>query len=150
LVGREIKVYQDANIGLAVGIPGGLIVPTIHEADRLSLSEIARKREELVKKAREGSLNLYEVHGGTFTVSNLGMYGVESFSAVINPPQAAILAVGAVQDRAVVREGQLVAQPQLTLTLSADHRVVDGIQAAQFLARIRDLLENPSCMLIPD
>lgn len=148
LVGEEIKVYQDINIGLAVAIPDGLIVPTIFGTDRLSLSEIARKREELVKKAREGSLSLDEVSGGTFTMSNLGMYGVESFSAIINPPQAAILAVGAIEEKPVVREGQIVIRPQLTLSLSADHRMVDGALAAQFLARVRELLENPYLMLV--
>lgn len=150
LVDKEIKVYQDINIGLAVGIPTGLIVPTIYGADRLSLPEMAKEREELVKKAQEGSLSLHEVHGGTFTVSNLGMYGVESFIAIINPSQAAILAVGAIEERAVAREGQIVVRPRLTLSLSSDHRVVDGVQAAQFLGRVRDLLENPSRMLIEE
>ena len=149
LVGEEIRVYQDVNIGLAVAIPTGLIVPTIFRADRLSLPEIAVNRKELVTKAQEESLSLDEVTGGTFTLSNLGMYGVESFSAVINPPQAAILATGAVGERAVVRDGQIAIRPQLTLSLSADHRVVDGVQSAQFLARVRGLLENPSLMLIP-
>ena len=100
-------------------------------------------------KAQEESLSLDEVTGGTFTLSNLGMYGVESFSAVINPPQAAILATGTVGERAVVRDGQIAIRPQVTLSLSADHRVIDGAQAAQFLARVRELLQNPSLMLIP-
>ena len=148
LVGEEIRLYQDVNIGLAVAIPGGLIVPTIFGADQLSLPEIAKARKELVEKAQEGSARLDEVSGGTFTLSNLGMYGVESFSAVINPPQVAILAIGAVEEKAVVRHGQVAIRPQVTLSLSADHRVVDGAQAAQFLARVRELLEDPSLMLI--
>jgi pyruvate dehydrogenase E2 component (dihydrolipoamide acetyltransferase) len=148
LADEEIRLYQDVNVGLAVATSNGLIVPTIFGTDRLSLPEIAMKREELVSKSQEGSLTLDEVSGGTFTVSNLGMYGVESFSAIINPPQAAILAVGAIEERAAVREGQIGVRPQLTLSLSADHRVVDGALAAQFLARVRQLLENPSVMLI--
>ena len=148
LVGEEIRVYRDINVGLAVAIPAGLIVPVIFKADELSVFEIARKREDLVKKAQEGCLSLEEVNGGTFTVTNLGMYGVESFSALVNPPQAAILAIGAIEDRVVVRGGQIVVRPQMALSLSTDHRVVDGAQAAQFLARVKELLENCSLMLI--
>lgn len=150
LVDGKISVYQDVNVGLAVDVPTGLIVPTMFGVDRLSLPEIARVRGELVKKALDGSLSLQEVSGGTFTVSNLGMYGVESFVAVINPPQAAILAIGAIEERAVVREGQIVIQPRVTLSLSSDHRVVDGAQSARFLGCVRDLLENPSRMLVSD
>jgi pyruvate dehydrogenase E2 component (dihydrolipoamide acetyltransferase) len=148
LAGEEIRVYRDINVGLAVAIPAGLIVPVIFKADELSVFEIARKREDLVKKAQESCLSLEEVNGGTFTVTNLGMYGVESFSALVNPPQAAILAIGAIEDRAVVRGGQIVVRPQMALSLSTDHRVVDGAQAAQFLARVKELLENCSLMLI--
>jgi pyruvate dehydrogenase E2 component (dihydrolipoamide acetyltransferase) len=148
LVSEEIKVYRDINVGLAIAIPMGLIVPVILRADELSIFEIARKREDLVKKAQEGCLSLDEVSGGTFTVSNLGMYGVESFSAIINPPQAAILAVGAIEDKVVVRAGQIMVRPQMALSLSTDHRVIDGAQAAQFLTRVKELLENSSLMLV--
>jgi pyruvate dehydrogenase E2 component (dihydrolipoamide acetyltransferase) len=146
LEGEEIKVYQDINIGLAVAFPAGLIVPTIFRADQLSLFEIAGKREELVKKSQKNSINLKEVAGGTFTISNLGMYGVDSFSAIINPPQSAILAVGAIAEKIIPFNGQIAIRPLMILSLSVDHRVIDGVQSAKFLNKIKDLLEHPSLL----
>jgi pyruvate dehydrogenase E2 component (dihydrolipoamide acetyltransferase) len=109
----------------------------------LPLAAIAARRTEVVRKAHEAGLSLADVADGTFTLTNLGPYGVESFTAIINPPQAAILAVGAITERAVVCDGAVMAQPCVTLSLSADHRVVDGAQAARYLAEVRRLLEDP-------
>jgi pyruvate dehydrogenase E2 component (dihydrolipoamide acetyltransferase) len=147
LDGQEIKIFSEVNIGLAVALQTGLIVPTIFKADELTLGEIAQKRDLVVQKAQSGSLSHEEIRGGTFTLSNLGMFGVESFTAVINPPQAAILAIGQIQERVVPRSGQIVVRPYLTLSLSADHRVVDGAQAATFLSSVKQYLEEPSLLL---
>ncbi|MGD2157548.1 MAG: dihydrolipoamide acetyltransferase family protein [Anaerolineales bacterium] len=150
LDGEEIKIFAEINVGLAVALPAGLIVPTIYGADQLTLGEIASKRDELVKKAQGGTLSREEVSGGTFTLSNLGMLGVESFTAVINPPQAAILAIGQIEERVVPLKGQIVVRPYLSLSLSADHRVVDGAQAAAFLSNLKHFLESPSLLLNPN
>ncbi len=131
------------NVGVAVAAPDALVVPTVFDADRKSLREIARETRALAEKVRAGTVTPPELSGGTFTVSNLGMYGVTDFTAVINPPQAAILAVGALAQRAVVRDGQLVARHTMAVTLVCDHRILYGADAAQFLARIRALLEQP-------
>jgi pyruvate dehydrogenase E2 component (dihydrolipoamide acetyltransferase) len=144
LAGEEILQYAHADIAIAVATAGGLITPIVRGADLLSLAQIAQHSAQLAQRARDGALKREEITGGTFTVSNLGMYGLDSFDAIINPPQVAILAVGAVRERAVVQAGALVAAPVMTLTLSADHRVVDGAVAAQFLASLAELLENPS------
>ncbi len=146
LIGDDITVYADINIGLVISIPDGLIVPPIHGVDRLSLAQIAVKREQLLKKARENTLSLDEVAGGTFTLSNLGVYGVDSFTAVINPPQAAILAVGAILEKTAVNKNRIIIRPEMCISLSADHRVVDGVLAAQFLAKVKELLEKPSLL----
>jgi pyruvate dehydrogenase E2 component (dihydrolipoamide acetyltransferase) len=147
LINDEIKVYEDINIGLAVSIPDGLIVPTIARVDKLNLSQIAMKRAELVKKALEGTLRHEEIAEGTFTLTNLGMYGIESFSAVINPPQVAILALGSIMERVTAYRGQIVIRPEMTMSVSADHRVVDGALVAQFLAKTKELLEKPSLLI---
>ncbi len=139
--------FPSANVGIAVAAPQGLVVPVIHEAERLSLTEIARRRDELVGKARESSLQQSELEGGTFTISNLGMFGVEQFSAVLNPPQAAILAVGATVERPVAVEGEVVVRPILTVTLTVDHRAVDGAPAADFLRTVKTFLEDPALAL---
>jgi pyruvate dehydrogenase E2 component (dihydrolipoamide acetyltransferase) len=146
LIGDEITVYTDINIGLAISIPDGLVVPPIQGVDRLSLAQIAVERERLVKKARENALSLDDVTGGTFTLSNLGTYGVDSFTAVINPPQAAILAVGAILEKTAVSKNQIIIRPEMCISLSADHRVIDGVLAAQFLAKVKELLEKPSLL----
>ncbi|MDW8186334.1 MAG: 2-oxo acid dehydrogenase subunit E2, partial [Anaerolineae bacterium] len=130
-------------IGLAVATDEGLVVPVIHHADRLALEEIAARRQELVERARSGRLRPEDVQGGTFTISNLGMYGVDAFMPVVNPPQAAILAVGQITERVVPVHGQPAVQPMLTLTLACDHRAVDGARAAQFLTTLAELIEEP-------
>jgi pyruvate dehydrogenase E2 component (dihydrolipoamide acetyltransferase) len=129
------------NVGVAVATADGLVVPVIHGADRLSLAEISARRRELAGAARAGSLRPGDVHGGTFTISNLGMYGVDAFQAIVNPPQAAILAVGRIAERPVAVDGALAARPVLTLTVSFDHRVVDGARGAQFLDTLASLVE---------
>lgn len=148
LEGEEILEWEEVNIGVAVAVPDGLVVPVIHGADRRGLMEIAQVLEEKAKRAREGRLRPEDVQGGTFTLSNLGMYGVDRFTAILNPPQAAILAVGRVAKRPVVGEGDRVdVRPMATLTLTADHRVVDGAQAARFLDDLRMILERPAILL---
>jgi pyruvate dehydrogenase E2 component (dihydrolipoamide acetyltransferase) len=144
----HVERFERINIGIAVALPDALVVPTIFDADRQPLKDIARTSRQLVAKVRDGSIAPAELAGGTFTVSNLGMYGIDAFTAVINPPQAAILAIGAIKQRAVVREGELAARRTMTVTLAADHRVVYGADAARFLARLRELLEQPLSLLL--
>lgn len=139
----QIAIAGDVNIGLAVAIDDGLVVPVIHQADRLRPQEIALKRKELVDRARAGKLRPNDISGGTFTVSNLGMFGVDAFTAVLNGPQAAILAVGRVSDQVVPMNGQVNIQPMMTLTVSYDHRVIDGARGAQFLDTVANFLEEP-------
>ncbi|WP_376796584.1 2-oxo acid dehydrogenase subunit E2 [Thermogemmatispora sp.] len=141
-------VYQrEINVGLAVATDEGLVVPVIHGADRLSLSALAAARRELVERARSRRLRPQDLQGGTFTISNLGMYGVDAFNAIINAPQAAILAVGRVSERVIAVEGQPAVAPTMLLSLSCDHRVLDGARAAQFLATLVALLEEPLGLL---
>ncbi|CND68864.1 Putative dihydrolipoamide acyltransferase component [Mycobacterium tuberculosis] len=140
---ENLLFHKRVNVGIAVAVEDGLIVPVVKDADRKSVSEIGREARELAGKAREGKLSLNEMSGGTFSVSNLGMFGIDSFSAVINPPEAAILAVGTVRDVPVVRNGEVVPGKRLTVTLSVDHRATDGATAARFLDHLADLLENP-------
>jgi pyruvate dehydrogenase E2 component (dihydrolipoamide acetyltransferase) len=139
----SFELHSRVNVGVAVAATDALVVPTIFDADRKSLREIARESRSLAERVRAGTVTPPELSGGTFTVSNLGMYGVTDFTAVINPPQAAILAVGALAPRAVVRAGDLVARHTMGVTLACDHRILYGADAAQFLARIRELLEQP-------
>jgi pyruvate dehydrogenase E2 component (dihydrolipoyllysine-residue acetyltransferase) len=142
-----IVVRPSANIGLAVASARGLIVPVISGCERKTIAEIAAARIDLVARAREGKLGRADLQGGTFTISNLGMFGVDQFIAVLNPPQAAILATGAIEDRPVARNGRVVVRPMLTMTLTCDHRVVDGAVAADFLRMTKRFLEEPSLML---
>jgi pyruvate dehydrogenase E2 component (dihydrolipoamide acetyltransferase) len=145
----KVETYSRINVGIAVAADEALVVPTIFETDRLSLGEIGRKSRELAARVRDGSIAPAEAGGGTFTVSNLGMYGVDSFSAVINPPQAAILAVGSLKPRALVDEqGNVVARPTIGLTLACDHRVLYGADGARFLTRVRELLEHPNALML--
>jgi pyruvate dehydrogenase E2 component (dihydrolipoamide acetyltransferase) len=140
----KFELYGNVNVGIAVAAQDSLVVPTIFEADKKSLGEIARQARALIGKVRDGKITPPEVSGGTFTVSNLGMYGVDAFSAVINPPQAAILTVGSLEKRPVVDDdGRVVARDTLTLSMVSDHRILYGADAAQFLARVRELLEQP-------
>jgi pyruvate dehydrogenase E2 component (dihydrolipoamide acetyltransferase) len=142
-----ISLHPAANVGLAVATDRGLVVPVITAADSRTVAEIAAARADLVGRAREGRLTAEDLEGGTFTISNLGMYGVEQFIAVLNPPQAAILAVGAIEERPVVRDGQIIARPMMTLTLTCDHRTIDGAVAADFLRTVKDFLEEPGLTL---
>jgi pyruvate dehydrogenase E2 component (dihydrolipoamide acetyltransferase) len=136
------------NIGIAVALEQGLIVPVIRDADRLSLTEIARESQRLSAAARAGTLKPEEFQGGTFTVSNLGMFGVEDFTAVINPPEAAILAVAAIVPTVVALDGQVVVRERMKVTLSVDHRAIDGATAARFLQALKQLLEEPMGLLV--
>jgi len=135
------------HIGIAVATEDGLVVPVVRDADRLLLADIARRRSDLVSRAREHRLRPDDLAGGTFTISNLGMYTVDAFCAIINPPQAAILAVGRIADRVVPVDGRPEVRPTLTLCLSCDHRVVDGARGAQFLDTLGDLIEEPAGLL---
>ncbi|MDR7484679.1 MAG: dihydrolipoamide acetyltransferase family protein [Armatimonadota bacterium] len=143
----HIVFHEAIHIGVAVATEAGLVVPVIHDAGRLSVAEIARRRAELVERARAGRLRPDDIQGGTFTISNLGMYGVDAFVAIINPPQAAILAVGRIAGRVVPVDGQPAVRPMMLLCLSCDHRVVDGVRGAQFLAALVDLIEEPASLV---
>ena len=131
--------FPSANIGIAVAAPHGLVVPVIRSVERLSLAEVAAQRAGLVERARAGSLQLADLEGGTFTISNLGMFGVEQFTAILNPPQAAILAVGATADRPVARGGEVVVRPMMTVTATFDHRAVDGAPGGRLPAYCEDV-----------
>lgn len=141
LVGEEVVQYAHADIAIAVATAGGLITPVVRSADLKSPAQIARITADLSDRARRGALTREEITAGTFSVSNLGMYGLTSFDAIINPPQVAILAIGAAEDRVVARHGAPVVAQMLTLTVSADHRVVDGAMSAAFLATLRDIAQ---------
>jgi pyruvate dehydrogenase E2 component (dihydrolipoamide acetyltransferase) len=142
-----ILLHPSANVGLAVAAPQGLVVPVIDSAERLSLPEIAGVRADLVARARDNKLRAQDLEGGTFTISNLGMYAVERFTAVLNPPQAAIVAVGATEERVVPVGGETAVRPMVTLTATFDHRAVDGAPAADFLQTLKESLEDPGLAL---
>jgi len=144
--GRIVR-RPDINIGLAVAIDDGLVVPVIHQADRRGLAELVAEREALVGRAQAGKLRPADIAGGGFTISNLGMYGVDGFTAIVNPPQAAILAVGRIADRVVAVDGQPAVLPMMVLTLSCDHRALDGARGAQFLGTLAELVEEPLALL---
>jgi pyruvate dehydrogenase E2 component (dihydrolipoamide acetyltransferase) len=150
----RLQLHSRINVGVAVaaedatGLTPSLVVPTVFDAEEKSLGEIARETRRLAERVRAATITPPELGGGTFTVSNLGMYGVHSFTAIINPPQAAILSVGSVQPQAVVREGELLARHMMTITLACDHRILYGAGAALFLARIRELLEAPAALTL--
>jgi len=142
-VDGEVKLFKRIDIGLVTAVEGGLVVPVICQADQKSLAEITQARAELVQKARERTLTKEEMTGSTFTISNLGMFEIDQFSAILQPPEAAILAVGRITDKPVVRNGKIVIRPMMTLTLSIDHRVLDGAIGAQFLQSLKNYIENP-------
>lgn len=144
--GRELK--DEINIGIAVALDDGLIVPVLHDCRAMSLLDIAAQANALVERARTGKPTTQDLSGGTFTISNLGMYPVEHFTAVINPPQAAILATSAIKERPAVRDGQVVISRTMMTTLSCDHRVLDGATGAQFLQELKNLLENPVGLMV--
>jgi pyruvate dehydrogenase E2 component (dihydrolipoamide acetyltransferase) len=144
----RLALHSRINVGVAVAAEDALVVPTVFDAEEKSLGEIARETRTLAERVRAGTITPPELGGGTFTVSNLGMYGVHSFTAIINPPQAAILSVGSVQPQAVVRDGELLARHMMAITLACDHRILYGAGAALFLARIRELLEAPAALTL--
>ena len=145
--GDTITVHQDINIGVAVAVPDGLLVPVINNADQKSMSYINQEVRALAGKAKEKKLQPAEMSGNTFTISNLGMFGIEEFTAIINSPDSCILAVGSIVEKPVVKNGQIVVGNIMKVTLSCDHRVVDGASGAQFLQTLRAMLENPVRML---
>lgn len=153
LEGQKIIKYKTVNIGIAVAASTGLIVPVVKNAEKMNISEIPRVLAELIERARSGKLTPDEYTGGTFTISNLGMSGIDNFTAVINPPEAAILAVSAVRDEVIVEvdeqgSKEMVIRPMMNITLSADHRIIDGMLAAQFVGEIKELLEKPLSLLV--
>jgi pyruvate dehydrogenase E2 component (dihydrolipoamide acetyltransferase) len=139
--------FPTANVGIAVAAPQGLIVPVIRSVERLSLAEVGTARTEIVGRARDNKLTAQDLEDGTFTISNLGMFGIEQFVAVINPPQAAILAVGATLDTPVARSGAVEVRPMMMITLTVDHRAVDGATGADFLRTVKQFLEDPALAL---
>ena len=143
-LGDTIVTRQHINIGMAVALDDGLIVPVVRDVDQLSLNELAQRTKDLAERARAGKLSPDEFSGGTFTISNMGMLGVDHFTAIINPGEGAILAVGAAVETPVVRQGQILVRSIMKMTLSSDHRIIDGAVAAQFLKKLKDLLENIS------
>ena len=145
--GDVIELHPTANIGIAVAIPNGLVVPVIQGCERKTIAEIAAARADLVERARAGKLQQMDLDGGTFTISNLGMFGIERFIAVLNPPQAAILAVGSTEEKPVVVAGEVVVRQRMELTLTCDHRAIDGATGAQFLGDVKAFLEEPGLAL---
>lgn len=147
-VKNSIIRFQTIDISVAVSVNGGLITPIVRHADYKNLGELSVELKELANRARTGKLERHEYVGGSFTISNLGMYGVSEFSAIINPPQAAILAIAGIEEKPVVESGQIVVGRVMRLTLSADHRVIDGAASAQFLKTLQKTLENPAILLV--
>jgi pyruvate dehydrogenase E2 component (dihydrolipoamide acetyltransferase) len=143
----EPRLERRINVGIAVATDQALVVPVLHDAADMTLEQIVSRRQELVAAAREGRLRPTDIEGGTFTISNLGMYGVDSFDAIVNAPQAAILAVGRIADRVVALDGAAVVRPTLQISLSFDHRVVDGARGAEFLGTLAGLIEEPLGLL---
>jgi pyruvate dehydrogenase E2 component (dihydrolipoamide acetyltransferase) len=146
--GDTIHYHGRVDISVAVAIPDGLITPVVRDADVKGLAEIGREVRELAERARDKKLKPEEFSGGTFSVSNLGMYGIEEFTAVINPPEGAILAVGGIRDEPVVKNGAVVPGKRMRMTMSSDHRVIDGATGAQFLQILKRMLETPALMLV--
>ena len=142
--GDEIVSCSGIDIGLAVALDDGLVVPVISNVDRLSLAEIARERRRLVQRARSGSLAREDVEGATFTLSNFGSYGGDIETPILNPPQSALLGIGAIEDQAVVRDGHIVIRPMMSISLTFDHRLIDGAVAGRFRARFKAILESPA------
>jgi pyruvate dehydrogenase E2 component (dihydrolipoamide acetyltransferase) len=144
----RFELYSRVNVGVAVAAPGALVVPTVFDADRKGLRQIATDARALAGRVRDGQITPPELSGGTFTVSNLGMFGIDNFAAVINAPQAGILAVGAIKERPAVRDGEIVPAQLMNVTLACDHRILYGAEGAEFLARVRALLEEPVALAL--
>ena len=147
-VNQTIIRFKTVDVAIAVGLDNGLITPIVRYADYKNLGQISQEVKSLVKKAKDGKLQPEEYTGGSFTISNLGMLGISHFVAVINPPQAAILAIGGIEDKAVIEDGEVVAGKVMTLTLSADHRVIDGVAGAKFIKTVQKFLENPATLVL--
>lgn len=147
-MGDKIRQHNEVNLGVAVAIDDGLVVPVVRNADLLPMTEINNRVRELAQKAHDRTLQMDEMQGNTFTVSNLGMFGIEEFTAIINPPDACILAVGGIQEKPVVKNGEIVPGNRMKITLSCDHRVVDGATGAQFMQTLKDMLELPAMILV--
>jgi pyruvate dehydrogenase E2 component (dihydrolipoamide acetyltransferase) len=141
-------IYDEVNMGIAVSIEEDLIVPCINNCDKLKIADIAKRRSELVERARKGKLSINEVSNGTFTVTNLGMYRVRSFSPIINPPQAAILAVGEIYIEPAAVNGKIEPRSFINLSVSCDHRIINGVIAAKFLRRVLELIEDPDKLIV--
>ncbi|MEM7134181.1 MAG: dihydrolipoamide acetyltransferase family protein [Chloroflexota bacterium] len=146
-IDKQIVLNSHVNVGLAVAVDEGLLVPVLHQANQLGLGALAERRSGVVNSALAGTLTLDDLQGGTFTISNLGMFGITKFNAIVNPPQAAILAVGGIEDQVVAIDGKPAVRPMMTLTLSCDHRVVDGARGAQFMQTLVEYLEDPLSIL---
>ena len=144
----KITEKGSVNVGIAVAVDNGLIVPAVRDVQNMTIGEIHDESARLIAKTKAGGLKKEEYSGATFTVSNLGMFGIDEFTAIVNPPQVGILAVGSMTDTPVVRDGQIVIRPMMNLVLTYDHRVIDGAPAAQFLSRVKELLENPYLMIV--
>lgn len=144
----SVKLFKRIDIGLVTSVEGGLMVPVIRDANTKSLAEIAQARVELVQKARERTLTKEDMSGSTFTISNMGMYDIDQFSAIIQPPEAAILAVGKVAEKVIAQNGEMVIRPVMNLTLSIDHRILDGTLGAQFLQTVKNYIENPVDLIL--
>jgi pyruvate dehydrogenase E2 component (dihydrolipoamide acetyltransferase) len=143
-----IRRYNRVHIGVAVAVEDGLITPVVRDADAKGLAEIATEVRELAKRARDRKLQPDEYTGATFSISNLGMFGIDEFTAIINPPEAAILAVGRIEEKVVVENGQMMPRPRMRMTMSCDHRVIDGATGAKFLQTLRSFLEEPAMILV--
>jgi pyruvate dehydrogenase E2 component (dihydrolipoamide acetyltransferase) len=148
LIGDEIHLQGGIHVGVAVALPDGLMVPVVRNADRLSVQQIAEETRRLVQGTREGSLSVDEVTGGTFTITNLGAYGIDAFTPIINMPEVAILGVGRIVDKATIYNDQIARRSMMVLSLTIDHRIVDGAPGADFLRTLKDLLENPYRLLV--
>jgi len=142
-LGDRVRQFNRVHLGMAVAIPDGLITPVLFDADRKGLGELSHEARELAAKARDRKLTPEQYTGSTFSVSNLGMFGIDQFTAIINPPEAGIIAVGAVEDKVVSLAGQIVVRKRARFTMSCDHRVIDGATGARFLQDVRRMLENP-------
>ena len=145
---KTIRFYEDADVGVAVAIEDGLITPIVRGANRKGISEISKEIKEMAGRARDKKLQPEEYTGATFSISNLGMFGIEQFTAIINPPEAAIFAIGSAVPKAVVRDGEIVVRNVMNVTMSCDHRVIDGATGAKFLQTFKQMLENPILMLM--
>jgi pyruvate dehydrogenase E2 component (dihydrolipoamide acetyltransferase) len=145
---KTIRFYENADVGVAVAIDEGLITPIVRGANRKTITEISREIKEMAGRAREKKLQPEEYNGATFSISNLGMFGIEQFTAIINPPEAAIFAIGSAAPKAVVRNGEIVVRNVMNVTMSCDHRVIDGATGAKFLQTFKQMLENPILMLM--